>query len=62
MTSVNGCHDQLTTIGKLLVEFVIDFRAFTFEAHVIEDLTCDEFLAEIFYKNFVSQLILKMEC
>ena len=44
------------------MEFVIDFRAFTFEAHVIEDLTCDEFLVEIFYKNFVSQLILKMEC
>ena len=46
--SVNGC--QLTTIGKLLVEFV-DFHAFPFEAHVIEDLTCDVILGRDFLQK-----------
>ena len=50
VTSVNGC--QLTTIGKLLVEFVIDFHAFPFEAHVIEDLTCDVILGRDFLQKF----------
>ena len=50
MTSVNGC--QLTTIGKLLVEFVTDFHAFPFEAHVIEDLTCDVILGRNFLQKF----------
>ena len=50
VTSVNEC--QLTTIGKLLVEFVIDFHAFPFEAHVIEDLTCDVILGRDFLQKF----------
>ena len=50
VTSVNGC--QLTTIGKLLVKFVIDFRAFPFEVHVIEDLTCDVILGGDFLQKF----------
>ena len=50
VTSVNGC--QLTTIGKLLVEFVIDFHAFPFEGHVFEDLTCDVTLGRDFLQKF----------
>ena len=50
VTSVNW--RQLTTIRKLLVEFVIDFHAFPFEAHVIEDLTCDLILGRDFLQKF----------
>ena len=50
VTSINGC--QLTTVGKLLVEFVIDFHAFPFEVHVIEDLTCDVILGRDFLQKF----------
>ena len=50
VTSVNGC--QLTTIGKLSVEFVIDLHAFPFEVHVIEDLTCDVILGRDFLQKF----------
>ena len=50
VTSVNWC--QLTTIGKLLVEFVIGFHAFPFKAHVIEDLTCDVILGRDFLQKF----------
>ena len=34
------------------MEFVIDFHAFPFEAHVIEDLTCDVILGRDFLQKF----------
>ena len=48
----SGDEIELTTIGKLLVEFVIDFHAFPFEAHVIEDLTCDVIIGRDFLQTF----------
>ncbi|PFX19095.1 Tetratricopeptide repeat protein 36 [Stylophora pistillata] len=49
-TTVNG--SRLTTIGKTLMEFVIDSRIFTFEVCVIEDLSFDDILGRDFLQRF----------
>ncbi|XP_022785634.1 uncharacterized protein LOC111325979 [Stylophora pistillata] len=50
VTTVNG--SRLTTVGKTLMEFVIDSRIFTFEVCVIEDLSFDVILGRDFLKRF----------
>lgn len=59
MTAVDGT--LLTTLGKTLFEFVIDFQIFPFEGHGIKDLAYDVIVRRNFSLKCCFKIVLRME-
>jgi len=50
ITTVDGCF--LKVIGRVMLPFAIDSKIFSFEVHVIQDLTSDVILGRNFFEKF----------